>query len=68
MEIICAECGKVLSFIGNYFNHLNNIHHKNYTKEQFYDLYLRKSPDEGKCLNCGEPTKFSAKNRIAFYL
>lgn len=52
MTHICEDCGAVLSDTGYFFNHLNNKHNKNLSKEEFYDLYLRKSPDDGKCLKC----------------
>ncbi len=68
MKFICSICGEELKFVGTFFNHLNNMHNKNYTKEQFYDLYLRKNPEEGTCLKCGKPTQFSAKNRSTFYI
>lgn len=32
--------------------------HKNYTLQQYYDLYLKKSENDGKCLCCGNKTQF----------
>lgn len=36
--------------------HIRKAHH--ITKKEYYDEYLKK-PNEGKCLICGKPTKFS---------
>lgn len=64
---ICNECGKEFS-TGYFYNHLKNIHNLNYSKTEFYDLYLRQSEQEGKCLICGTPTNFNTTSRIKIYI
>ena len=38
-------------------NHINKKH-KDYTLQQYYDLFLKKSDTDGKCLYCGNRTRF----------
>ena len=68
MTHICEDCGAVLSDTGYFFNHLNNKHNKNLSKEEFYDLYLRKSPDDGKCLKCRCTDWIFSKKWFSFYI
>lgn len=52
--IECLICHK--QFSKNIGKHLNYTH--NLSLSQYYDLYLKKSDEEGKCKICGKPTEF----------
>lgn len=52
--IKCEICGREFKkCIGK---HLTYTHH--ITLSNYYDMYYKKSEQEGKCLICGKPTKF----------
>jgi hypothetical protein len=52
-QVACRVCGKMVGRKG-LISHLQS-HRMN--KMEYYEKYLRKSPDEGKCKMCGKPTK-----------
>lgn len=54
----CNFCNKSLPSACFYHKHLMLKHNMILSKEDFYDLYVRKSPNEGKCLTCGKQTDF----------
>ena len=51
----CKICGEYISIYG-IGSHLNNKH--NISAKEYYDEFLKKSENDGKCLECGKPTKF----------
>ncbi|MFA5048302.1 MAG: hypothetical protein WC516_04765 [Patescibacteria group bacterium] len=55
--IICKICNKEIDINDC---HIFKIH--KLTKKQYYDLYLKKENNEGKCLICGKEIKFLSSN------
>lgn len=53
--LFCKECGKGFRSQRSLSGHIRNSHH--ITVKEYYDKYLKKSPDEGICF-CGNPTIF----------
>lgn len=52
---LCKECGREFKSQRSLSGHIRNRHH--ITVKEYYDKYLKKSPDEGICF-CGNPTIF----------
>lgn len=52
----CLECGR--EFVNK--NILSRHISSHMSHEEYYDKYLRKSEQDGKCLICGKPTKFKS--------
>lgn len=52
----CKICGKEFNSIYSVMRHVSRLHKVN--KEEYYNKFLRKDENEGKCLTCGKPTKF----------
>jgi len=62
MIIECKVCNNKIDVIGeqSFFRlHLKKCH--NIKSKQYYDLYFKKE-NEGKCFNCGKPTKYISFN------
>jgi len=57
MKIICQICNREFSRLSDLSKHVGVFHN---SQKDYYDLYL-KSPDEGICAECGNPTKYSNK-------
>ncbi len=53
----CKLCNKQFKNLLCLSNHLK-IH--NITRQLYYDLFLKKSTNEGKCKICGKPTRFKS--------
>lgn len=53
----CKICGKECSSIGSIATHIR-YSHLDYNSKKYYDEFLKKSENEGKCLECGKETKF----------
>lgn len=51
----CHLCNKSVPAKA-FINHLKH-YHLGVSKMDYYEKYLRQSPDEGKCLTCGKPTR-----------
>ena len=51
---ICLECGREFTNMNILSRHIGT----HMTQEEYFDKYLRKSEQEGKCIICGKPTKF----------
>lgn len=52
----CRICGREFTSINALMVHMNLFHKMN--KQEYYDKFLKKDENEGKCLECGKPTKF----------
>lgn len=52
----CKICGREFTSINALMVHVNLFHKIN--KQEYYDRFLKKDENEGKCLECGKPTKF----------
>lgn len=52
----CEICGREFTSINALMVHANLFHKIN--KQEYYDRFLKKDENEGKCLECGKPTKF----------
>ena len=52
----CEICGREFTSINALMVHVNLFHKMN--KQEYYDKFLKKDENEGKCLECGKPTKF----------
>ena len=52
----CRICGREFTSINALMVHVNLFHKIN--KQEYYDRFLKKDENEGKCLECGKPTKF----------
>ena len=53
---ICKICGKSYNGLFPVGKHLKRIH--NMTVKEYYDKFIKTDENEGKCLNCGNPTSF----------
>lgn len=53
----CKICGKECSSIGSIATHIR-YSHLDYNSKKYYDEFLKKSENEGKCLECGKGTRF----------
>ncbi len=53
---ICQECGREFSSEVALVAHIVSRH----DRKEYYDRWIKRK-DEGKCLNCGNPTKFSGR-------
>lgn len=53
---ICKICGKSYNGFFPVGKHLKRIH--NMSVKEYYDKFIKTDENEGKCLNCGNPTYF----------
>ena len=51
---ICLECGREFTNMNSLSRHIGT----HMTQEEYFDKYLRKSEQDGKCVICGKPTRF----------
>lgn len=56
MNYVCKICNETITTPINFRRHIKNIHHLE--NQEYYDKFLKKSEDEGKCKICGKPTKY----------
>ena len=61
----CGVCGQKFSTYTGLSHHLSQ-NHKDVTRKDYYDKFLKK-PDDGKCVVCGLPTKFSDRLNRGYY-
>lgn len=62
----CGECGQQFADYIGLSHHLGQ-RHKGLSRKEYYDRFLKK-PDEGKCVLCGNPTKFSDRLNRGYYI
>jgi hypothetical protein len=65
-KIICQLCKKEFSDNRSFSNHLR-YKHKDYTKQKYYDDFLKKDENDGICKVCGSPTKFISNRGLGYY-
>lgn len=53
----CRICGKECSSVGSIATHLR-YGHPDYNSKKYYDEFLKKDKNEGKCLECDKETRF----------
>lgn len=57
MNVKCYECDFTCKRFGELSKHIGTCHTE-FTKQSYYDKYMKKSADEGICAACGKPTGF----------
>ena len=55
--IKCEICNKEIENLAKLSKHIQH-YHKEYTQKEYYDLYLKKTTEDGKCIICKNSTKF----------
>lgn len=53
----CKICGKEFNSRGSITTHIR-YNHLDYNSKKYYDEFLKKSDNEGKCLECGKETRY----------
>ena len=56
--VVCKLCDKKQLNIRSLTQHIIN-HHRDYSLQQYYDLFLKKNSEEGKCETCHSNTRFT---------